>query len=192
MKSYRIGHCPFQSLGRSSLEWERPVEVSGPPRTPNQRLWSGIALGWWTSSEPWCRSLLASPYVVWGSWDYNFLARFERIHPSSDIYEDIILAGSHCGDATRLTCCVASFDLCFQLQSYACYLFVSRVARTPPFRFLWRVTFEIDKCHQAVTAGLTSSCGKRQSAIVQLRNLQSVYSVLSFPSWFYSTLKIIV
>lgn len=79
-----------------------------------------------------------------------------------------------------LTCGVSRFDLSFQLQSDACHLFVRRVAGVSPFRFLRRVTCQVNKCYLAVAAQLTPSCRHIQT------HLSPVSIVLSHSVWFTS------
>lgn len=61
-------------------------------------------------------------------------------------------------EMSAATCGVSRFDLSLQLQRDARHLFVGGVASAPPLGFLRGVTFKVDKCHQAVAAGLGTSC----------------------------------
>lgn len=72
-----------------------------------------------------------------------------------------------------VTCGVSRFDLSLQLQRDARHLFVGGVASAPPLGFLRGVTFKVDKCHQAVAAGLGTSCGRQKPLINRFRGSEA-------------------
>lgn len=75
-----------------------------------------------------------------------------------------------------LTCGVSRFDLSLQLHRDARHLFVGGVASATPLGFLRGVTFEVDKCHQTVAAGLSTSCRRHRTWLL----------IKGFTGWFFS------